>query len=275
MSTEKLLGVWRLESLTSDGQVVHTGQTHLVVDADRLFEVWPSNVYYDDRPGPEREYALAWVGEEGRLEVLAPSADQRSEWMTIRFFGDELHARIGPTPGRPAASFDDEDGLLAVYRREPDLEAAARLREPPPRRARVRRHHPVLGELTYDAKLMWWRGTARWGGVEDVRVSVSGDEQLEDEAFDRAAARLAATDDAALRAYAFEALGALYDETWRQDRPSLDAAGFAARMSPSSFGVELDGTVTVYYDDGDLFFGHAICVAVDAEDRPFDAELAG
>lgn len=61
-----LHGVWRLESLRSRAGDITTGQTHLVVQDEQLWEVWPDQTYYEGDSGPERSYEMIWkdgVGE--------------------------------------------------------------------------------------------------------------------------------------------------------------------------------------------------------------------
>jgi len=36
-----------------------------------------------------------------------------------------------------------------------------------------------------------------------------------------------------------------------------------------------DGTIEVYYDDDDIFWGHCIIANIDADGNPVDADIAG
>lgn len=274
MIEKSLLGVWRLVSLTSRAGRVHTGQTHLVVREGELWEIWPRSVHYDDRPSPVRAYTLAWQRDDGLLEIEHPGRPK--ECGIARLFGDELQVRWGDVAGEPPDRFEDDQGTLAVFEREREPATITKLLEPPVRVARLRRSHPVLGELSYDASLEWWESEVRFGGVDAVKLHVDGGSDAPNEVFDRAADLLARVDADRLRAYAASALYELYDTTWRSDEgPDVDEVGFAALLSPESFGVRADGSVSVFFEDGDLFWGHVVIVSLDEQLVPIDAEMAG
>ena len=67
-----------------------------------------------------------------------------------------------------------------------------------------------------------------------------------------------------------------YNETWADDGPGvLDAEGFMAHMRLKTVTVELDGSATYWYNDGDLFAGHAITVDLDAAGHCTDTNIMG
>lgn len=273
MKPPSILGVWRLESLTSGDRKVMTGETHLVVREDRLWEVWPRSRYYEGELGPEREYELSWEREDGRLEVRHPG--RPSQCAIVRVFGDELQMRRSSMAGRFPESFYDRDGTFAVYARERGREEQ-RLLEPPARARRAAREHTVLGRLVYDDNVGWWKTKVRFGGAEGVELHVAGPPTMGDDVLDRAAEKLHATDAGALRAYAAEKLLELKNGSWlSDDEEPVDAETFASRLTPQSFGVDEEGGVSVFFDDGDLFWGHVVIVSLNERLEPTDAEIAG
>ncbi|MCA9608003.1 MAG: DUF2262 domain-containing protein [Myxococcales bacterium] len=268
-----ILGVWRLVSLTSESGRVMTGQSHLVVKDEVLYEVWPPWEMYEGAPSPDRPYELTWVGDEGRLEIKGRDGGL-SSWMMVKRLGHELQARLSPRHGQPAGAFDGP-GLLAVYQRETDPTVAATLSAPPRRKVRGRRLHAALGQLLHDDRLGAWTGRATWDGSE-VELFVRGSLELDEEAFDRTADRLVSVSNAELRTYAAAELLDVHNDDWSDDGdPPLDAATIAARLRPQSLTVAEEGTVTVFFSDGGLFSGHSVVVVVAPDGVPVDAQIAG
>lgn len=273
MRSPSLLGVWRLESLTRRGRRTKSSHTHLVVHEQELWEICPRQVYYEDAPGPERAYVLTWEGDDGRLEIT--HLEKAAGRSILRLFGDELQLRHGPKPETFPKSFYDEKGTFAVYERENGA-AAETLLSPRPRKSRPRLEHPALGTLLHDAKLEWWQSEVRFGDRDRVRFRVEGGLRISVEALDRAGELLETVRCEDLCAYAASRLLDLKNGSWLGDGEDVfDATAFAAKMSPASFGVRRDGSVSVFFDDGDLFSGHSIIVTLNAEREPIDAEIAG
>ena len=61
---------------------------------------------------------------------------------------------------------------------------------------------------------------------------------------------------------------------WCEGAP-IDAAEFVRRMTLTDVAFTETGSFEAYYDDGDLFWGHAILVRVDEDGRPEHAEFFG
>lgn len=53
----------------------------------------------------------------------------------------------------------------------------------------------------------------------------------------------------------------LWNDVWRDDQPVMGRDAWLARVRPTSLTVDGEGQFTVYFDDGDLFWGHAIEVS--------------
>ena len=78
----------------------------------------------------------------------------------------------------------------------------------------------------------------------------------------------------AARRFAAAELLDTHNGSWNEGEP-ISARGFADRMKLESVGIDADGGASLYYHDGDLFWGHCIIVSV-AADRAFeDATIAG
>jgi hypothetical protein len=60
-----------------------------------------------------------------------------------------------------------------------------------------------------------------------------------------------------------------------ENEDPVDTETFVSRLSPQSVAVGEDGRVQVFFGDGDLFWGHAIIVAMNDALEPTDAEIAG
>lgn len=268
MLRDELCGVWRLEGITSRAGKVHTGQTHLVVQPEQLWEVWPDQTYYEGEPGPERAYRFD-SGPDGsaQLTVMVPNGEF---CFVLRREGDALTMRLGSVFGQFPKGFDDEAGNLYHYVREDD-DAAAKLRQPPPRLARTTREHPTHGTFVFDANLDWWKGKVPFGG-STINLSVTGDADATLELIDAGLATVSALDCERLKRYAAQQLLETYNDAWRGgDEGELDAEAFCARLDAKAITVEADEGASVWFADNGLFAGHTVWVSLDAQLEPHDA----
>ena len=65
-----------------------------------------------------------------------------------------------------------------------------------------------------------------------------------------------------------------HNDGWNEGKP-ISAQAFIQRMTLESVSIDPQGKVELYYNDGDLFWGHSIVVSM-AENREFkDAYTAG
>lgn len=270
MEQSDLLGVWRLLGTTRKDEPVLSGQTHLVVHDDRLWEVWPDTTYYEGDRGPESSYEFE-PGTPARLTIIVP----RGRFChLLQQRGDTLHVRLGGVFGRFPDSVDDDAGSLSRYVRETVPDVARKLREPPTRVKRPTTSHPVLGDLVYDGNLGWWESTV---ACDDERVpayvSIDGRDDLAS-ALDDAAAALAKLDCDAIKAYAAGELLELHNESWREDEGETTTEEFVAHMQLESLVFGSSG-VSVSFADGGLFYGHMISVDLDRALVPKVADIAG
>jgi hypothetical protein len=65
-----------------------------------------------------------------------------------------------------------------------------------------------------------------------------------------------------------------HNDAWNEDEP-ISAQTFAERMTLEGVGVDRDGCGSLYYEDGDLFWGHCIVVSVDRNREFRSADIAG
>lgn len=159
----------------------------------------------------------------------------------------------------------------------PELEAVARKYK-----ALVVVNDLELGAFELDRELSWFRGQLDWQG-RACAVFMPVEEGSED----IPAASLATLRelharrghwDRELRIFAAAKLTDLANQ-WQQEdddsAPPITTESFAARMSIQDIDINTKGAITAYFDDGDLFFGHVICVAATLADGPSDAHIAG
>jgi hypothetical protein len=68
----------------------------------------------------------------------------------------------------------------------------------------------------------------------------------------------------------------LKNDIWlNEDEVPLTREQFQARMKLEAIALEADGSVAFWFDDGDLFFGHGICVSGSVEKGFTSANLRG
>jgi hypothetical protein len=130
--------------------------------------------------------------------------------------------------------------------------------------------HPQLGRLTWEPRLDWWDGKAELRPGLDVTFSVApagGDDAA---AFASAVSIIAwvrENEGAARHLAASSDLFETYNSTWNEG-PVISAEAFAERMSLDAITIRYDNTCTLWFNDGDMFLGHAICVEMNS-DRSF------
>jgi hypothetical protein len=274
------LGVWRRIGIRPEGF------THLVVERDELWEVWPHQVFCEGDAGPERKYVLRerapmlW-----EIDVAHPYGMSAG---LLALEGDRLRITLGIDERRPANLDDAELGRrLDVYEREADEATTAKLAAPVPRVPRIVRAHPVFGELRFQPNLDWW--SARVAGVfsnlgeASIEVSLALEEGASDEALDDAVRIIEKIDLAAALSKASEDLLQTHNSAWRNwsdgkeehEGPVLDAAQFEARLTLTGVTLEDDGRVELWFDDGDLFWGHDVRVGLDEDLVADEATLEG
>jgi hypothetical protein len=150
-----------------------------------------------------------------------------------------------------------------------DLHArAAALQQP------VTQTDPLFGTLTFDRSLDWWDGSGLWEGRP---VQLHFDAELT-AALETARALWSEqpTWDHRVRDYAVQKLLPLKNEEWLgEDEAELSPEAFVSRMALESITFYDEGEFSFMYDDGDLFWGHAIQISGNLAEGPNDADIPG
>ncbi|MFC7441763.1 DUF2262 domain-containing protein [Laceyella putida] len=66
----------------------------------------------------------------------------------------------------------------------------------------------------------------------------------------------------------------IHNEAWNDEEP-ITKDTFISRMTIEAIRFWSDGTAEVYFDDGDLFWGHCILVSLNQDGQVVDADIAG
>jgi hypothetical protein len=138
---------------------------------------------------------------------------------------------------------------------------------------------PELGTLRYKEEYDWYEGKLKVQQL-DISIQLSTDEDSSvASAFKRATNLAGELENHALLAKEFAAqrLLQIKNETWIEDEDEepLTTEQFQQRMILESISIDLDGDVSFYHNDGDLFWGHCILVTMDSENNFIIAEIAG
>jgi hypothetical protein len=79
-----------------------------------------------------------------------------------------------------------------------------------------------------------------------------------------------------LREFAAAQLIDLKNDSWLQeDEHPLTDAEFIKKLTPNSMGFDPPDRFTIYYNDGDIFWGHAIEIRGTLSKGPQSANIAG
>ena len=140
----------------------------------------------------------------------------------------------------------------------------------------------VLGEFVLDKDLGFFEGKILWLGKS---ISVLLEVDADNEGTWTKATKVLRTlfeqqekKDSDYRSFAAKKLVKLANQWQREedaDSAEISKQDFINRMSIESLSVTSGGNLTVYYKDGDLFWGHAIVVSGHVNKGLKDAEIAG
>jgi hypothetical protein len=145
---------------------------------------------------------------------------------------------------------------------------------------------PDFGRLTWNSKLLLWKGHASTADGTPFVVYIATASHLthlppfRDETWDRtitphsreAFARVR-TSESAVRDYVIQAYLPKYPRWNEGDR--IDATTFSARLTLETVTLFPDGCAEVFYQDGGMFGGHALIAHLDSKGVPTDTELFG
>lgn len=158
---------------------------------------------------------------------------------------------------------------------DPELEAAAtELRVP------VQLDTETLGTLRLDRRIDLFEGEIDYLGrrVGLSVPSLQNSAKIDDDALavaNQLRANLQSLDRKA-REFASTQLLELKNDSWLDDEEDeLSLQEFQQRISLTALSVEADGTISLYYDDGDIFLGHSIDVRGTIDGELLDASISG
>jgi uncharacterized protein (TIGR03067 family) len=271
---QAIQGLWRLMSCVARGTPIGSATTHYQFDGNRVKEIDPSRVgggdwstfELDPKARPKRfTMTSEYAGNGGK-------AVRRVDCWLYELNGDTLQLCWPNVFGDyPDALSDQTNGVITLAR---DPGPLPKTKQPAGKKPI---DDPVLGRLTWDDDYDWWEAQVELspGPAIDVHVE-PGDEK--DDVTAVAGGRefflWLRRHEPAARGFAAAELLDTHNRSWNDGEP-ISAGTFADRMTLESVGIDPDGGASLYYHDGDLFWGHCIIVSV-GEDRKFkDAGIAG
>lgn len=144
----------------------------------------------------------------------------------------------------------------------------------------VRITHESFGELELDRSIDWFEGVTEWNGTKiDLRFPVEDSEGTISSYAMNTAESLwndQAKWNRLIEETAVEKLLELKNGTWlKEGEFELTADEFVQKMKLQSVSISSNGEFDFWFDDGDLFWGHAIRVTGNIKDGPNDASIQG
>lgn len=137
---------------------------------------------------------------------------------------------------------------------------------------------PELGRLELDRSLNIAAGHITWNG-HPARLTLSCRDPGQPEAAANAAKTLRRAQpkwDHAARAFAAARLLALKNDDWlEEDEEPLAPEAFTRRLTLNDMTIGDDGSWSLWFDDDDMFAGHAILVRGDLVTGPKSATIEG
>lgn len=265
MSDQKAIqGLWRQISEVSQGVEVSSAATHFLFEQDRVKHIWPSLV-------DGGEWATFEIDPQARPKriVMTYESTERDgqvrrtvlRWL-YELEGDTLRLCWPSVFGHFPDAFSDREHGIITLGRDPG---------PPPETKKPSGKQPIhlpgLGELTFDDNLDWWETTFELEpGKAAVGVRLSFDAEPPRPEIARMAAQLIEwlkANEARARAFAAAKQLDVHNDSWNDGAP-ITRDEFARRITLESAVRHSEGWIELYYNDGDLFWGHAIVVRVGA-----------
>ena len=140
-----------------------------------------------------------------------------------------------------------------------------------------------LGSFALDREFSWFEGIVNWNGVE-VNAYLETDEEDGDTAKQAMKVLKKVLDnivenDTKYREFAAQELTELANE-WMDASDEIDAEEitkeiFMKRMEMSEITVSSDGSLSLFFNDDDMFWGHAIEIEVKPNGKIISANIAG
>ena len=294
---DDLQGLWKVETMTSRGNAVGHSDTHWQFDGDRVQKIAPDSV----DGGTWATFTVDETADPRRMEAtyLLPDRDgviqERRFKSCYALRGDTLTVGGAAVYGKYPPRIDDTVSVVTILSRFDGERPATR---------QASGTKPIesatLGTVTWNDNFSHWK--ARITFAPDQLVSVSFSPADDADKYDLAPCEAFVAwvkeSDAAARAYAAQSMietaedwetDADYDEaaedTEDEDEESDEAdeeedegiteESFAERITLSEITLEADGDANLWYDDDNIFLGHVIVVAVNADRAFTDAQMMG
>ena len=229
----------------------------------------------------------ALITDAGRLEWLADESE-RGGWIHDLAPLTQYVVRVrrsGPDPAALAKAGMAVPDLAQHYALDAVIERGVHRHELDERLRRWLEPVQVsteLGEFLLDRSFGWFDGEIAWGAGR-AKVTLGHDDDTAERcaqalAHLRAVVTSQPDVDARWRRYAAGELADLAND-WQRDEDAtaepITPEAFADRIRLTELSIESDGSMTPYFDDGDLFWGHVIIVSIDDGGTPIDATIAG
>lgn len=135
-----------------------------------------------------------------------------------------------------------------------------------------------LGPLTLDRSLDVYEGEVQWNGYP-IHLTLSCDDPQQPQVALNAAKsflREQGTWDARVRAAAVAQLLPLKNNTWLEEgEAEVEPEAFVRRMTLNAVEVSDGGKWSLWFDDDDMFWGHAIMVSGHVASEEVDATIVG
>lgn len=136
-----------------------------------------------------------------------------------------------------------------------------------------------FGVLTLDRGLGWFEGRTHWNG-DEVHIHLNLKDDSSDEIDPVALANLKRmfSDQkdwqSRLKSFAANEMLDLKNDSWLgEDESDVTSLEFQERMSIDSISAYSDGDFEVFFDDGELFWGHSIIISGSVKDGPKDVSI--
>lgn len=200
-------------------------------------------------------------------------------------FESEQGSIVKASPLQMGTAFRELD-ILMTGATEQEIEQAFYAMEqtivPPPPVKRTAADNPPVpwsgGMLTFEPEYQWFGGEAKLG---DRAVALHLESAERERALELIPALREASEelpslDLAARRYAAEQMLELKNDSWLdEDEEELTEEEFAGRMTLESLTLDEDAEWTFWYEDGDLFWGHTVCVRRGPDGEWLSADMMG
>jgi len=266
MKKKDFIGVWKLIEY-GEGKIL-TSETHLVVKAAVLWEVWPDTVYYENESGPEVKYTF----EEGKPGEPAKLSLASGFKYLVKKSGDTLWVKLGPVYGQFPKSFEDSGNLGEYQLETAEISKTVGVL---PEKVKVQEFEMRgFGTLKYDSNLEWWDCQTKFNGKK-IKLQIAASEADKFGPLETIKEKLKQLEGLPLDQIATDKLLSLFNESWNENDVNLTPEEFIEKITLESITLKIDGGAAIWFKDGDLFAGHSINISLDKEYNVSDVGIMG